>query len=177
MFFRRTFFVPQRQKLWQGNPFVLCFRKLLVANKTMDKRWGVSKFSVKSVLILKCRKNSLGNTSVLCFREIPVTKNSMDKRGGYQDLPTKVFCTTMPKTLARNPIVSFFGKLLVANKTTDKRGMGVSRFSIESLLNHNPEKFGKGTFGYCVSENFRCRKRLCITAGGYQIFPSNFFLS
>ena len=54
--FRRTFFVPQCRKLWQGNRFVSCFGKLPVANKTMDKRWGVSRFSVESFFVLKCRK-------------------------------------------------------------------------------------------------------------------------
>ena len=48
-----------------------------------------------------------------------------------------------------------FGKLLVANKTVDKRGRGVLRVSVESFLNHNAEKFGKGTLLCCVSENVR----------------------
>ena len=84
---------------------MLCFGKHPVAKKILQKICGVSKVSFESFFVLKCRQNWLGNTSVLCFREIPVTKNSMDKRGGYQDFPTKVFCTTMSKTLARNPNV------------------------------------------------------------------------
>ena len=39
--FRRVFFVSQNRKTLQGNPFVVCFRKLPVAKKFMDKR-GVS---------------------------------------------------------------------------------------------------------------------------------------
>ena len=37
-FFRRNFFVIQPRKFSQGNPFVLCFRKLPVAKKIMHKR-------------------------------------------------------------------------------------------------------------------------------------------
>ena len=69
----------------------------------------------------------------------------------------------------------FFRKLPVANKFLDKRGRGVSRFSVESFLYHNPENFGKGTLLCCVSENFRYRKRLCIR-GGCHGFPSKVFL-
>ena len=39
-------FVSQYQKTLQGNPFVLCFGKFPVANKFMDKKGGVSRFSV-----------------------------------------------------------------------------------------------------------------------------------
>ena len=90
---------------------MLCFGKHPVAKKILQKIWGVSKVSVESFFVLKCRQNWLGNTSVLCFREIPVTKNSMDKRGGgYQDFPTKVFCTTMPKSFAKDPFCYVFQK-------------------------------------------------------------------
>ena len=44
--FRRKFFVSQYQKASQGNPSVLCFGKSPVANNFMDKKGGVSKFSV-----------------------------------------------------------------------------------------------------------------------------------
>ena len=62
--FPSNVFVPQRRKLWQGNRFVSCFGKLPVANKTMDKRWGVSRFSVESFFVLKCRKFRRGK--ILC---------------------------------------------------------------------------------------------------------------
>ena len=53
---------------------------------------------------------SYGKISVLCFRKVPVARNSMDKRGGSQDYPSKVFCTTTPKTLAREPFCVVFRK-------------------------------------------------------------------
>ena len=37
---------------------------------------------------------------MLCFRKSAVAKKFMDKRGGggsYQDLPSKIFCLTVPK--------------------------------------------------------------------------------
>ena len=52
---------------------MLCFRKLLVAIKIMDKRGkgGVSRFSVESFLNHNAEKLSQGNPFVVCFRKIP----------------------------------------------------------------------------------------------------------
>ena len=47
---RLKFFVSQCRKISQRNLFVLCFRNLLVAKKFMDKKGGVSKFSVEFFL-------------------------------------------------------------------------------------------------------------------------------
>ena len=40
------FFISQNRKTLQGNPSVLCVRKILVAKKFMDRKGGVSIFSV-----------------------------------------------------------------------------------------------------------------------------------
>ena len=80
---------------------MLCFRKIPVAKKISDKGGGASRSSVETFSVSECRKVSKGKTSVLCFRNIAVARNSMDKRGGYQNFPSKFFCTTMPKILAR----------------------------------------------------------------------------
>ena len=45
--FSSFFFISQNRKTLQGNPSVLCVRKLLVAKK-MNKKGGVSIFSVES---------------------------------------------------------------------------------------------------------------------------------
>ena len=132
---------------------MLCFRKLLVANKIMDKRGtgGYQEFSSKvfcttmsknfrkgSLLCcvpgnirqrkrlwirkgdikffrpkdfcLRVPKVSCGKISMPCFRKLPVARNSMDKRRGYQDFPSKVFCASTPKTLAREPFCVVFQK-------------------------------------------------------------------
>ena len=47
---------------------------------------------------------------MLSFRKFPVARNSMDKRRGYQDFPSKVYLTTTPKNLAREPFCIVFQK-------------------------------------------------------------------
>ena len=88
----------------------MCFRKLPVAKKILHKRWGVSKFSVERIFISECRTFRRVTIAVLCFRNVPVAKNTMDKRGGYQTFPSNFFCTTTPKTLAREPFCVVFQK-------------------------------------------------------------------
>ena len=59
---------------------------------------------------------------MLCFRKLLVAIKIMDKRGtgGYQDFPSKVFCTTMPKKLSQgNPIVLRSRKIPAAKKIMD----------------------------------------------------------
>ena len=52
------------------------------------------------------RKNSWRSRSLLCFRNFPVAKKFMDKTGGeYQDIPSKLFCLTVPKIFVGNPLV------------------------------------------------------------------------
>ena len=53
---------------------------------------------------------------MLCFRKIAVARNSVDKRVGYQDFPSKVFCTTMPKTFATESFCVAFQKTSVIEK-------------------------------------------------------------
>ena len=57
---------------------------------------------------------------MLSFRKFPVAEISMDWRGSYQDVPSKNFCLTMPKTLAREPFLLCFTKLPLAKKIMDK---------------------------------------------------------
>ena len=60
--FRRNFFVSQCRKLSFGNPSMPCFRKFLVAKKFMDKKGGVSNFSIENFLSQsaeKCRRGTL----------------------------------------------------------------------------------------------------------------------
>ena len=91
---------------------------------------------------------------MLCFRKIPVARNSIEKRRGYQDFPSKVFCTTTPKTFAREPLCVVFQKTSGIEEDYALKG-GLSRFSVERFLYHNAENFGKGTFLCFFSENFR----------------------
>ena len=131
--FCRNFFVSQCRKYSQVNPSVLCFRKFPVAKKFMDKRAGVSNFSVENFLphsaeifhrgILYCcsnfwyRKsldkkggvsrffveNFLSHSAENLRREsftvalISGTEKVWIRGRGYQDIPSKIFCLTVPK--------------------------------------------------------------------------------
>ena len=65
-----------------------------------------------------------------------------------------------------------FGKFPVANKFMDKKGGGVSKFSVENFLSHSAEKVRRGTL-QCVTK-FRYRKILFFRGLGHD-FLSNFF--
>ena len=56
--FRRIYFVSQNRKTLQGNPFVVCFRKLPVAKKFMDKRGGSIKILRRKFFVSQCGKIS-----------------------------------------------------------------------------------------------------------------------
>ena len=43
-------FVSQYRRTLKGNPSILCFGKILVVKKFMDKKGGVSRFSVEGFL-------------------------------------------------------------------------------------------------------------------------------
>ena len=60
---------------------MLCFRRLPLAKKIMDKRGSIKIFRRKN-FVSQCPKFSQGNPSVLCFKKIPVAKNIMYKMGG-----------------------------------------------------------------------------------------------
>ena len=71
-------------------------------------------------------------------------RKSLDKKGGgHQDIPSKIFCLTVPK--------NFVGQsFTVAIKSGIEKiwirvGL-VSRFSVENFLSHSAEKFPSGTF-------------------------------
>ena len=58
---------------------------------------------------------------------------------------SKFFVSQYRKTLQGNPSVLCFGKFPVANKFMDKKGGGVSKFSVENFLSHSSKKFRRGT--------------------------------
>ena len=65
----------------------------------------------------------------------------------YQDFPSKIFCLTLPKILAREP------QCVVLQKNSGSEidyglGRGVSRSSVERFLSQSAESFG------FVGENF-----------------------
>ena len=79
----------------------------------------------------------------------------------------------MPKIFAGNPSVLCFRKFPVGKKFVDKRGGGVSRFSVENFLSHMAEKFRSRIFYCCI--NLRYRKLWDKWGDGYQDFLSKSF--
>ena len=73
----------------------------------------------------------------------------------------KFFVSQYGKTSWRNPSVLCFRKFPVA-KFMDKRGGGVSTFSVENFLSHSFEKFRRGTVmcftNFLVSKKFMDRR-------------------
>ena len=62
--FCQNCFVSQYRKTSYGNPYVLCFRKFPVAKKFMDKKEGVSRFSVENFLSHSAEKFCRGTPLV-----------------------------------------------------------------------------------------------------------------
>ena len=100
--------------------------------KNLNKRWGVSRFSVGNFLSNSPEKNRRG---ILYCCNIFGCQKSLDTRGGgeHQAFPSEIFCLTVPK--------NFVGE----------------HFSVSLVA---------GTDKVWISEG-----------GGYQDFPSKFFLS
>ena len=77
-------FVSQYRNISQGNPSVLCFRKLPAAINFMHRRRGDGVGSIKTFsqkfFVSQCRKKQQGKPSMLCFRNFSVAKKLMDKR-------------------------------------------------------------------------------------------------
>ena len=94
--FRRKFFVSQYRNISQRNPYVLCFRRFLVAKKFMDKREGeVSRFSFNFFMSHSAQRIRRGPLSLSLFSSIE--KVWMRGWGECQVFPSKFFCLAVPK--------------------------------------------------------------------------------
>ncbi len=80
------------------NPSVLCFRKIPVAKKFMDKGGGeVSRFSVRKFFVSQCRNfPQMGGS--LTVAVISGNEKFSIRGGGreYQDFPSRNVCLTVP---------------------------------------------------------------------------------
>ena len=103
--FCRNFFVSQCRTYSQVNPSVLCFRKFPVAKKFMDKKGGISRFSVEN--FLSHSAENFRRRILYCCIDLGYRK-SLDKKWGggeYQDFLLKIFCLTVPKISVGNPLL------------------------------------------------------------------------
>ena len=79
---------------------------------------------------------------MLCYRKILVEKKFMDEREGeVSRLLSKISGLTLPKIFVGNP--SVFPKFQVSKKFLPMSG--ISRFTIEKMLSHGPEKLRGGS--------------------------------
>ena len=78
----------------------------------------------------------------------------MDKRGGgYPDSPSETFVSQCRKFSQGKLSVLCFRKIPVAKKFMDRRGGGVSRFSVESFLSQSAEVFRREPLSAVFQKN------------------------
>ena len=141
--FSSNFFVSQYRKTSQGNHSVLCFGMFPVANKFMDKKGGVSKLSVENFLSHSAKKFRKG-TLPCCVSENFRWRKSLwiRGRGKYQDIPSKIFCLTVPENFVGEPfrvsLISGIEKVYVSEGY-------VTIFRRNFILSHSTETFRRGT--------------------------------
>ena len=146
--FCRKIFVSKCRKTSQGNPSVLCFRKLPVAKNFMDKKGAVSRFSFENFLSHSAenfRRGTLQGVTDFGYRKI------LCLGALCHNFSSNFFVSQYRKTLHGNPSVLCFRKFLVAKKFMDKRERGIIKtflrifFVSESrkLSSRNPSVFQK----------------------------------
>ena len=81
-----------------------CFRKFLVAKKFMDKKGGVTKFSVENFLSHSAEKFRRG-TLLCCFRKFLVAKKFMDKKGGVTKFSIENFLSHSAEKFRRGTLL------------------------------------------------------------------------
>ena len=96
--FPSKFFVPQPRKLSQGNPFVLCFRKLPVSKKNMHRRGrGFEKFLSKKLLSQSAEKFGRGKHLCCVSENFWQRKRLWIRKGGITISPGKVLSQSAEK--------------------------------------------------------------------------------
>ena len=125
IFFSRHFFFAQCRKNWQGNPSVLCFRRLLVAKIFMDKKRGISRVSVENILSDSAENFCCGNLQ--CVNNFGYRKISCF-RGLCNDFLSKKFCLIVPKHFVVEPFCAVFQKISGSKKVYRQERGGSIKF-------------------------------------------------
>ena len=127
---------------------MLCFRKIPVAKKFMDKREGeVSRFPFK-FFYLKASKNAVEEPFSLSLSSgiEKVRIGELGEGGGEsQDFQSILSCLKVPKHFVEEPFYAVFQNFPVAKTFLYKSEGEVSRVSFEKLLSHSAEKIRRGT--------------------------------
>ena len=84
---------------------MMCFRKLPVRKKIIDRRGGGSiKIFGRQFFCLTVPEIFVGEPFILCFRKRLVAKKFMDEREGeLSRFPPEIFCLTVPKNFVGEP--------------------------------------------------------------------------
>ena len=153
---------------------MLCFRKLPVAKKVMEKRW-VSRFFV-GFISLTVAKKFVGEHFCAVFEKNSDREKIYGQEGGYQGFPSENFCLTMPKSFIGELFVLCCRKIPVAKKNMDEGGgRRVSRFSVERFFCLRVPKIFVGENFCAVIQKVSVSEKIYGKQRGYQDFPSKDF--
>ncbi len=142
--------------------------------KGLGKKGGVSRYSVE-VFCFTVPNNFVGEPFSISLIS-GIEKFSTSE--GYVtifDFLSKVYCLTVPKKIAGDFFSAVFQKISGSEKIMDKRGGGVSRYSVENFLPHSAYNFRRGISKFCP--NYGYRKSLDKRGGSIKIFRGKFFVS
>ena len=105
-----NFLSHSTEKNFAGGAFCAVFWKVSRSEKDYGGEGGSIKIFRRK--FLSHRDEKLCRGILLCFRSFLVSKNVEDKRGGgYHNLPSKLFCLTVPKNFLGEPLCAVFQKI------------------------------------------------------------------
>ena len=138
--FRRKNFVSECRKNSYGNLSVLCFRKLAVAKKLMDKRGGgVSRFSVESFWSHsdeKFRRGPLGCFTNFGYKKVLGMNRRNIWHGSIKTCRQNFFCLTMPKSFIGRPFCAVFQKISGSENIYGYKRRGTKTFRRNVFVSH-----------------------------------------
>ena len=150
--FSVVFFVSQNQKTLQVNPSLVCFRKLPVAKKLIDKRGEGSIKILRRHFLVSVTKEAVGEPFSLSSIS-GIEKVWMRGWGGgseCQIFRSKTSCRTVPeKLVGQTSTVSLLSGLEKFHASE-----GYVTFFCRNFLSDTAEKLRRGTLLCCVSESF-----------------------
>ena len=155
---------------------MMCFRKILVAKKFMDRTGGGGgsiKIFFRKFFVSQFRK------ILQCFINFGYLKKLGISSGrGIKIFRQKFFVPQCRKTSQGNPSVVSFRNFPVTKKLMVTTGVGEYQdFPSKVFLYHSAAKLRSGTNLCCVSENFLSLKSLWLRGGGVSRFSVEIVLS
>ena len=104
----RKFSFSQCRKFSQVNPSVLCFRKISVLKKFMDKRGVEYQDFPSETFCLTVPRNFVGKPFSVSL--LSGAEEVWIREGDYQDFVSTFFCLTVPKIFVGEPFCAVFQK-------------------------------------------------------------------